>query len=377
HQLVLSNASEWLASQLERCSSSTGASELGCGGLPAASTSDRRPVLRIPLPSEAEVPSARSAIRFAYTGDVDAASIREALQVRRQAVRLQIKGCTAACDDIIQAKLSAAAAATAGAVSGASSSQQAGGSSSNAAAGGGGAGGNSSRGISAQQLPAVLELYACEALWPDSCKNNGGGADADDGPSFAAILEAAKPQLVSYFGDALRVLNTPPLRQQLLALPAVAVEALLESDSFGTDSESSVLLLLAAWMKVNYGKTDTATRKRLCRQVRLVQLSRPYLGFILPALARDHELSPQLPAGWFPISVTEAAFIAHVAGAPSEHERTELLKGAFDFYDVFQPSYNTTARTQSLPPRDLTCCWHVPQRLLERALAGLHPGGTV
>ncbi|KXZ40958.1 hypothetical protein GPECTOR_1140g412 [Gonium pectorale] len=202
-----------------------------------------RPILRVLLGSAEELASARAAIKFAYTGEVQADSIREALGVLRQAAHLQVEGCAAACLERIKTLLPQAQ----------------------------GAAGN------APVVPPVLELYACERLWPEAVEE----------PRFASVLEAAKPLLVSHFGDTLAALNRPVLREQLLTLPAVALEALLESDDSGTDTEDSIMLLLATWMHENRGRTDSAARERLCRLVRLVQLSRQYATFVLPLLAAD------------------------------------------------------------------------------------------
>ncbi|KAG2451966.1 hypothetical protein HYH02_003739 [Chlamydomonas schloesseri] len=187
----------------------------------------QRRELRVPLGGEEELPAARAAVKFAYTGQIDAGSIREALQVRRQAAYLQMKGCVEACLAVVRDKL--------------------------------GAGGKGKKPTRA--------------------------SDANEEPAFTALLTEAKRQLVAHFGDALAVLNQKELYEQMRELPAEGLEALLESDDFGTDSESSVVLMLAEWMDANYNNTDVATRRRLCGLLRLVQCSRAYSCFILPELA--------------------------------------------------------------------------------------------
>ncbi|GFR48590.1 hypothetical protein Agub_g10494, partial [Astrephomene gubernaculifera] len=342
--LVLRFSSERFAAQLERWDRGGEQAPPAASSPSSTSTpSNSRPELRIPLASEVDVPSARAAIRFAYTGQVQAGSVREVLEVRRQAAYLQIEGCAEACDEVLRGMMAAAASQGDG-------------------DGGGGAG--APPGV----RPAALEFYTHGALWPDPA--------VDKHPSFIAVIAAAKQQVVSYFGNTLRVLNTPSLRQQLLDLPAVAVEALLESDSFGTDSESSVLLMLATWMQANYGKTDAGTRKRLGRQVRLVQLSKPYLSYVLPLLAADYEVSPNTPAGWFPVTVSEAAFIASFAGA-SEKEQRSLLDDAelLSKSNIHSAAYSTAPRTQCVPEDGIGFAAHIPQRELEEELAGLQPGG--
>ncbi|GFR49297.1 hypothetical protein Agub_g11319 [Astrephomene gubernaculifera] len=333
HQFVLRHASDWFEAQLERWNSSEGqvhSKDVSPAADGSKSDADSRPVLRIPLGSEEEVPSTHAAIQFAYTGRVQASTVRQMLEVRRQGAYLQVKGCADACD----AKLKAAVE---------------------------GSGGN---GVDLNHPPAALQLYACSALWPDLTD-----------PSFTAVMASAKPQLVSYFGDALRVLNTPSLRQQLLDLPAVAVEALLESDSFGTDSESSVLLLLAAWMKVNYDKTDKAARGRLCQRVRRLHLSKSYVYDILPALAQGYEVSPNKPAGWFQMTFTTAAFLGRLYGS-TEEEHERLLEEKKERVSGFPRSkaYSAVSRRQCLPEEGLTYDWFVTQEQLEEKLGQLNPG---
>ncbi|GFR49830.1 hypothetical protein Agub_g11770 [Astrephomene gubernaculifera] len=353
HRFVLCFSSERFTAQFERWDSGEPATPAASSTQTASFTSTPttpRPELRIPLGSEAEVDSARAAIRFAYTGEVQAGSVREVLEVRRQATYLQIKGCAEACDEVLRGMIAASTVT-------AQQQQQE----------------DVDEGhqpLSEQQAAAVMEFYLSASLWPDP-------AVMKD-PSFEAVVTAAKPQLVSYFGSTLRVLNTPSLRQQLLDLPAVAVEALLESDRFGTDSESSVLLVLATWMEANYAtKTDAETRRRLCRQVRLVQLNKPYLGFVLPALAADFGLSPDTPAGWFPVSVAEACFITHFADA-SEKKRKRLVKEAqgCSAYDIRSATYNTTPRAACLTFDGLSVAMHIPQQTLEEKLASSQPGKT-
>ncbi|KAG2431187.1 hypothetical protein HXX76_009715 [Chlamydomonas incerta] len=162
----------------------------------------------------------------------------------------------------------------------------------------------------------ALQLYGCAALWPDPAED----------PAFGALLAEAKRRLVAHFGDALAVLNGRERYEQLLALPAAGLEALLESDDFGTDSESSVVLLLAEWVGVAGGagkwmaaahsRTDEATRRRLCGLLRLAQCSRTYLSWVLPALAARHEASPGSAAGWLPEKETSAEQPGGAASAP-------------------------------------------------------------
>ncbi|GLI68006.1 hypothetical protein VaNZ11_012328, partial [Volvox africanus] len=136
------------------------------------------PKLFIPLGSADEVPSARAAIRFAYSGEVVAGSIREVLEMRRQGAYLQITGCTAACDDVIQRRLITDAMGKLAELSGCEAPSV------------------HSSTSSGAQSSAVLELFVCEALWPD----------LEEEPSFADMAEMAKRLLVAHFRTSLHVL---------------------------------------------------------------------------------------------------------------------------------------------------------------------------
>ncbi|PNG99465.1 hypothetical protein TSOC_014756 [Tetrabaena socialis] len=220
----------------------------------------------------------------------------------------------------------------------------------------------------ARPSPAAVEFMACWAQLPDPAEE----------PTFAPVLAAAKEALVRHFGDALAVFNTPSLRKQLLQLPAAGVEALLGSEAFGTDSEDSVLLVLATWMKANHGQTDAATRRQLCRLVRLVQLGRPYLTAVLLALAADHETGAAgSPCAWFPISVTEAGFITTLATAATGVEAERLLCYGCQLYVTQSSYYSTAARPQCLPWTGRTFEWAISQKELLEALGHLPPYGCV
>ncbi|EFJ47308.1 hypothetical protein VOLCADRAFT_92055 [Volvox carteri f. nagariensis] len=361
------------------------------------------PELLIPLGSAAEVSSTRAAIQFAYTGQVAAGSVREALEVRRQGGYLQIHGCAAACDELIKRLIKEVAeqartlkyrncmeaARTALpvfqlAVSRDGGRQGGGGSfvgsgnspsgSDNSSVGGGGCNG---RWSFHAPLGGVRELCECQELWPD---------DARAQASFADVLTCAGDCLASHFGSTLAVLNSPLLNKRLLSLPAIALELLLCSDDLATDCESSVLLLLATWMRENFHKTNDEDRERLCRTVRLAQLSRPYAGTILPALAADYELAMARnfdvgndgneddQCGWFPIGVSEAAFIANIVSARDECEQALLMdlveERAKD--PKRRATYNPKQRPQCIPETGFIVQWHARQEDLLAALAELN-----
>ncbi|GIM08506.1 hypothetical protein Vretimale_12519 [Volvox reticuliferus] len=315
----------------------------------------------VPLGSADEVPSARAAIQFAYTGRITAGSIREVLELRRQGAYLQITGCTAACDEAIISMLNSSCTPRKshgynfGDGSYISSLCNQGCNSQQSA---------SSDSTDGCALPAAIDLYINGSLWPN--------LDADMG--FSAVLSVAKPQLVAHFGDASKVLNTSLLREQLLVLPPIALEALLESEEFGTDNESTVLLLLAVWMEANFLLTNSDMRQRLCRTIRLAHLSRPYLSLVLPALAADHEKDPVSPSGWFPLDVMQAAFVANVAGLP-ETDRMELLFLSSVPPYVFE-ALSLPRRRLCAAASGLTFSWHAAEQelLLQKDAHAVHPG---
>ncbi|EFJ49567.1 hypothetical protein VOLCADRAFT_89914, partial [Volvox carteri f. nagariensis] len=347
HCMVLRLASERFAAKLEQWREGTTVPSVSSDS-PAQDSvpsppADARPQLRIPLASPDEVPSARAAIRFAYTGEVAADSIRKVLEVRRQANNLQMSGCVTACDEMLLRKLSASAGLSQYAAPTVADD------------------------VKIAQLNAAVDLLHCQVLWPDLGQT----------PSFAQVVNTAKSLLVSHFCDAVLTLNTASLRKQMLALPAVAVEALLSSDDFGTDCESTILLLLATWMRCNYDKTDDESRRRLCRTVRLAYLSRPYHSLILPALAADYErLAPSL-AAWFPITVLEAAFVTNFASVPFVERRYMLSEAAQGRSSWVLESLRAVPRRQYLPAGllGLTCTWHIQMQRLQDAMGPLQVAG--
>ncbi|KAG2443859.1 hypothetical protein HXX76_002202 [Chlamydomonas incerta] len=262
HSFVLRHASDKIAAQLAwaRMGASTSAltsktARASGAAAKAAAPLKQLPEVQLMLGGEEELPAARAAIQFAYTGRVQpGSSVREALQP-----------------------------AAAGSVN-----------------------------------AAVLELCSGAALWSDAAEN----------AAFAAALREAKQQLAAHFGDALAVLNDKQLHEQVVALPAAALAALLESDDFGTDSESSGVLVLAEWMAVNYGSTDEALRRRLCGPLRLVQCSRAYLCGVLPVLAARHQRSPTSAAGWFPMTPAEATCMLAYSTASEPERKAMAAEGA-------------------------------------------------
>ncbi|PNH00672.1 hypothetical protein TSOC_013492 [Tetrabaena socialis] len=384
HLLVLRLASERFRAQSSRWDNGACA-RAAQEGVSSSASAATRPQLRVPLGSEAEVPFARAAIGYAYTGVVAADCVRAALEVRRQAAYLQINGCTAACDELLLGMLAGSAADGSG--GGQAAADARGGGRGNAGRGRGrrrqgrgwaaaatavegepGGRQAAAAADNARSSLAAVEFMACWAQLPDPAEE----------PTFAPVLAAAKEALVWHFRDALAALSTPSLRQQLLQLPAAGVEALLGAEEFGTDSEDSVLLLLATWMKANHSQTDAATREQLCRLVRLGQLGRPYLTAVLPALAADHETGAAGSAcAWFPISIAEAGFITTLATAATGVDEDRLLCYGSQLYDTKSPYYSTAVRPQCLPWAGRTFEWAISPKELQHALVRLQPNGCV
>ncbi|KAG2441060.1 hypothetical protein HXX76_003913 [Chlamydomonas incerta] len=328
HLLVLKPASDKIAAQM-KWAQTGGGEESTCGpparpnkkarksGAAAKSAAPQKqlPELQIMLGGEEELPAAHAAIQFAYTNCLEAG-----ISVRKA----------------LQVRRQAAYL------------QMDGRSSGNA---------------------AVLELYGSSALWPDPAED----------AAFAAMLTGAKRRLVAHFGDALAVLNDPARYEQMVALPAVGLEALLESDGFGSDSESSVVLVLAEWMAANYASTDEALRRRLCGLLRLVQCSRTYLCGVLPVLAARHQRSPTSAAGWFEVNPAQATSMVAYSTASAAERKAMAAEGApwgpcAGMATVPAGWRNTQPRRQCLPAAGRSYDFSVSLKEMETCFGALEPG---
>ncbi len=281
------------------------------------------PEVLVPLSSEAEVPFARQAIEYIYTGSLSADLGFEALlRVRQQACYLGVKHCPQACDRAMLAWLQA------GAEQGQQQQQD----------GAGPSTGN-------EAVPAVLQAYACHALFPES------GTDGEPA-SFEPVRSTLAKQLLSHFADAVSALTRRDLYRQLLQLPAVAVRELLASDDFGTDSEDSVFLLLACWLEANKGE-EAATRAELCGLVRLHRLSSTYLHDVLPVY------DP------FTISRADLGFLLRCAGVDTK-DKEDLFACAPQ--RRLSPWFCSPARRQVVPAEGRTVEWSISRDQLEQGL---------
>ncbi|KAG2491103.1 hypothetical protein HYH03_010547 [Edaphochlamys debaryana] len=182
---------------------------------------------------------------------------------------------------------------------------------------------------------------------------------------WALHSELYTPALVRHFGDALAALNWPTLREQLLKLPAAGVEALLESEAFGTDSEDSILTLLATWMRANWEDTDGDDRERLSGLVRLAQLSRHVASCVLLPLCIYYDVMDEdEPAAWFPVSSAHALLLGTYASSlPLQQQK---IRNALP-----SPAWcNMSPRPQCMPDEGLSYEWAITGEELQAALAG-------
>ncbi|GLC66699.1 hypothetical protein PLESTF_000462400 [Pleodorina starrii] len=311
HTLVLSGGSERFRAQLDRW-----VEEQGNGA---------KPVLRVPLDNPDDLPHALSAVKFMYTGKLDESDAATLLRERRQAAYLQVEGCTEACDEALLALITAAQP---------SQQQQAGG-----------------------PLAGVSQLYCCRDLLSsadmapatlrkllDVCRQQlvkHAGAAPDSGQQQQQQRAGAAPAVVPSatggpglmgellawaFGDAPFLMNDLEVRKQMLELSAAAMEALLDCDSFATDDESTVLLMLLTWLEANPSCT-AESRQRLLKLIRLTQLSDTYLFRLLPLTTRSI------------ISSQELRFLHEYAFAPEEKRARMRRDAGSAGYDVSSAWY--------------------------------------
>ncbi|KXZ51936.1 hypothetical protein GPECTOR_11g61 [Gonium pectorale] len=323
-------------------------------------------VLRVRLKCKEELPHAMAAIRFMYTGEVEAAGFEGLLRTRRLAARLWVEGCVKACDSALLALLGATPPP----------------------------GGD--------PFGAVMQLYAHRDLVPGAdaepdgkpsvaalssavlgfCRDRlaqhfppdqaDGGSGAQGGGSAAAIAAtpaSLRPVMVWVFPSAPAVLNNADALKALLRLPARAMAELLSCEAFATDSEDSVLLLLAHWLEANPQAPDP-DRRRLVRAVRLVQLSGAFRCALLP----------ELP--WLGLGTDEHRFLCAFAAVPPA--RRSRLAVNFQ-YDMLGPWYSSAPRPSARSPKGRRLQWSIGREELAAscnvygvfAAAGPGSGGLV
>ncbi|KAG2490601.1 hypothetical protein HYH03_010994 [Edaphochlamys debaryana] len=290
--------------------------------------------LRVPLDHADCHRHALTAIRFMYTSELASSDTAELLGVRRMASFLGVEGCVEAVDAALLAQ---------------------------------------TRTLKALRRD-VHGMHQCLRLLPDS----------DEGPAASALRSAFRAafraQLAAHpgglprggqlmmgevlawaYSDAPSVLSDPVSRKQLLALSADAIEALLSNDTFATDNEDSVLLLLAEWLDAqSRWAVLPGTRKRLCRCVRLCQLSGVYLHGMLPLLE------------WFPVSAAELRFICQYREATDEWHALKLRAAAQKAgFDTSSAWYSRTARPRGRSDAGVPYEWIISREKMEAGAAKL------
>ncbi|KXZ56883.1 hypothetical protein GPECTOR_1g797 [Gonium pectorale] len=261
------------------------------------------------------------AIVFMYTGKVEATGVEALLRTRRLASFLQIEGCVEACDLALMALANNSAS-----------------------------------------LEVVQQLYACRQLLPA----------ADDDPAAPAFVSSVqgfcRQKLVQHRGQGGGTLDSVPLADLLVwafpSAPAVlndaaalrslqslspeALEALLANASFATDSEDSVLVMLAHWINANSGAPGAA-RRALVLQLRLLHLSDAFRNALLPELS------------WLGLTANEHRFLCtYASAAPRARSRLALT-----FYNVWGTSwYSADARPRVVFFEGRCLDWSISQEQL-------------
>lgn len=96
------------------------------------------------------------------------------------------------------------------------------------------------------------------------------------------LITEATARLLFTFGDALSVMRNVDKIHELIELPHGAMLALLESVRLETDSETTLLLLLQAWIDGNRENCDREQWMKLGKQIRYSKIPTAYLSMILP-----------------------------------------------------------------------------------------------
>ncbi len=320
------------------------------------------PEVLVPLSSKAEVPFARQAIEYIYTGSLSADLGFEALlRVRQQACYLGVESCPQACDRAMVGWLQPGEGQgqQQGQGQGQGQQQEQGHDadpSSDEEQQEQEHGADTGAGPSAAE-PRVLQAYACHDLFPDP-------GTSPDAASFDAVRSALAKQLVLLFGDAVAALTRPDLYQQLLQLPAVAVRELLAADDFGTDSEDSVFLMLVCWLGADL-RNRRECGSELCHLVRLHRMGRTYLHSVLPSHCR-------LLKGFHDyLDWLELGILLQYAGA-GEQEQKALLE--LDSERRASPWYCSPARRQVVPEEGRTVEWSISREQLVQGLREMAEG---
>lgn len=136
--------------------------------------------------------------------------------------------------------------------------------------------------------------------------------------AFAEVMAAAQVTLLTRFGDAAHIIQTPALLRQFLTLPYLALLALVKSPKLTTDAEASVLQLVSSWLGdsvqqlqklhgvIRYSRLSSTYLSELCDEFRLPQLTRKQLLELmnfcsLPSNQQQTWVKQgyENPAGWY------------------------------------------------------------------------------
>ncbi|KAG2485977.1 hypothetical protein HYH03_015300 [Edaphochlamys debaryana] len=325
HTWVLQPGSSFFKSQLERWT--------------AEQPPGSKPVLRVPLGSSEDVPHARTAIRYIYTGELGTSSAADIQGARRLACYLGVEGAAEACSMALV---------------------------------------DLARPDGQHPLDGIADLFTCRHLLPASDEDPRAASLLDDlrsacqlqlmaykgaGTEFSAPCGAKVPLgglLAWAFPDAPSVLSNRGSKGRVLFLSASSLEALLSSDAFATDNEASVLLLLAEWLNANRVATALSADvcPRLCRFIRLCQLSSVYL----------HGLLHLLP--WFPLTAPELPLLRQAATLPEGAARDHLLAYVADGGFDWPPAWTSgAARPHARADAGEPYIWSIAQEDLSKSLA--------
>ncbi|KXZ55851.1 hypothetical protein GPECTOR_2g1402 [Gonium pectorale] len=295
------------------------------------SAGSSKPVLRVLLDRAEDRPHAEAAIRFMYTGQVDAASAADLLHTRRLAAYLQVEGCPEACEEALVRTAQTPVAGSSSPLAGAAEV------------------------FKSRQLLPEQHADPHAKIFVDSLRSACRLQLLQHSSSGGTVCDVSVGDLLGWaFPDVPSVLSDPELKGQVLKLPVAAMEAMLSSGQLCTDSEDSVLLLLAEWLQAN-PQTTPEDRERLCKQVRLCQLSDSYLMHILPLL------------DWFPLSAANWRHLVQYLHVEEGPKRSRLALVASGAYDCSSPWYSGVPRPQSRWDRGKEYKWAIKREALAAA----------
>ncbi len=297
HQLILRCGSERFQAQLDRWQKPEEDTEAyqpaakcartSASSTPAGGARSQQPELVILLDCDSQLEPSKAALSYLYSNRLPpeaTASVQQLLGVRRQAGYLEVAGCVQACDmelgAIFEGTQRNYCPPTA-------------------------SGGEPT--LPSKLLP-VLDLYACRDV-VQLCEDEPGiqrvlasalsyvvrrMEEPDPDPSVGP----SKGDLLAWLlgGDAVTLMNRQEHAQKLSRLTVPAMEAVLQSSSFGTDDESTVLVVVEAWAYARgmHWSWNDGVR----RLVRLANANESYLTDVVPFLPWVQKAIKSDGKGW-------------------------------------------------------------------------------